>query len=513
VAHYEALHDIAKALLLDRCGSAPDRFILNRAIAFTHSDRGFIVVREQDSFQEKYQVHFDRTKISAQKAKFSQTAVKKAIACKEILLIEGVSEDSSFFLQESLTALGPCSVLVTPLVSDDEVYAVIYMEKQDCGAPFNADSVNFMSAFSELAMAAFQRALEREDLARLKYIVEQDRHSDFNNAGIVGRHPSMIALLNKVEQVAPSNSTILIQGETGSGKEKIAEAIYLNSKRRDKPFVMMHCGALPETQFEAELFGQTSVTFSGAHGERFGRMAQAAGGILLLDEVAEIPLVSQAKLLHILQPDVLQRLSSDLDQRMDLRIVATTHRDLKEMVAKGSFREDLYYRLNVIELVVPPLRERKSDIPLLIGFFIERFRNSEQRPKLSSEVIKVLERYDYPGNVRELAHLVERLCTLARGPLIDVDLLPDYLPVSTKTSLRNPIFQFKTYSNDELKSARKVAGDQAMHQVESCYLEGLMTRYGQNISKAAEAAGMQRSYLHRLLARSKSPVSKSSHEP
>ncbi len=173
------------------------------------------------------------------------------------------------------------------------------------------------------------------------------------------------------------------------------------------------------------------------------------------------------------------------------------------MVSEGSFREDLYYRLNVIELTVPPLRERKSDIPLLIGFFMERFRNTKMEPpELTCEAISVLERYDYPGNVRELAHLVERMCTLARSPLMDVDLLPDNLPLGQglfKTV--GPDFVFSTYSNDELKSARQAFGEQATRQIEAVYLDGLMARYGANISKAAEGAGMQRSYLHRLLAR------------
>ncbi len=186
MAHHQALHEIAKALLLDRCGSSPDHFLLNRAIAFTHSDRGFIVVREQDAFQEKYQVHFDHSKISARKRKFSQTAVKKAIASKEVLLIEDVSEDPDLYLQESVIDLGSCSVLVAPLVTQGEVYAVIYLEKQDRGAPFNDESAQFMMEFSVLAAAAFQRALEREHFARLKHIIEQDRTAGFNDGGTNG---------------------------------------------------------------------------------------------------------------------------------------------------------------------------------------------------------------------------------------------------------------------------------------------------------------------------------------
>ena len=504
MAHYEALHKIAKALLLDRCGSAPDRFLLNRAITFTHSDRGFIVVREKGSFQEKYQIHFDRKKISAQKRRFSRTAVKKAISTKEVLFIEDVSQDPELHLQESVIEMGACSVLVAPLVSHGEVYAVIYMEKREGSPPFSSESAHFMMEFSELAAAAFQRALERENIARIRNIIDRDRRSGFNDCGMVGRHPKMIALLDMVAQVAASNATVLVRGETGSGKEKVAEAVHFNSERAGNPFVAVHCGALPETLFEAELFGHTKGAFSGAHQQRLGRIAQAAGGTLFLDEVAEIPLVSQAKLLRFLQSGEFQRLGSDQTQKIDLRIVTATHRDLKQWVEKGRFREDLYYRLNVIELTVPPLRERKSDIPLLISFFLERFRDPhKEHPKLTSRATRILERYAYPGNVRELAHLVERMCALASGPLLDVDLLPDDLNwerSGTQAGLSSKIV-FHSYTNDELKSLRQAEGERASRRVEALFLDGLMARHGNNISKAAQAANMQRSYLHRLLAR------------
>ncbi len=507
MAFFESLHEIAKALLLNRCGPSPDRFLLDRAIAFTRADRGFIVVRERGSFQEKYQVHFDRGKISPHKRKFSRTLVKKAIASQEVLLVEDPAEDPVLSRQESVINMGSSSVLVAPLAAEGEVYAVIYMEKQGGGSSFDARAPAFMAEFSLLAAAAFQHALERERLARLQEIFSRDRRDGFDDGGIIGRHPKMVALLEMVAQVAPSNATVLISGETGSGKEKIAEAIYLNSERLQRPFVTVHCGALPETLFEAELFGHTRGAFSGADRERPGRIARASGGTLFIDEVAEIPLVSQAKLLRFLQSGEFQRLGSDQVEKIDVRIVAATHRDLKQMVAQGDFREDLYYRLNVIELSLPPLRERKSDILLLTRFFLEKFwKDGLEPPRLSAMATSVLERYDFPGNVRELAHLVERMCTLARGPLLDVDLLPDSLkPASSEPEglTSQTALDFGSYSNEALKAARQAAGKEAMRKVEVQYLNGLMERYQGNISKAAAGAGMQRSYLHRLLARSR----------
>ena len=506
---YKALHEISKALLLET-GKQNQELVLDRAIDFTGADRGFIVVREQGSFQEKYQVHFDRSAISSQQRKFSRTAVKNAIRSRKTQFIKDMSLESNLFDRQSVMDLGPCSALIVPLVFQDEVYAVIYMERQYGSGPFSETACRFMEEFSLLAAASFQQSLERENLARLRRIIKADQGDDFDMRGVVGSHPRMIALFETVAQVASSEVTVLIRGETGSGKEVIAELIHRNSDRRKGPLVTVHCGALPETLLEGELFGHAKGAFTGANQARSGRVAQAEGGTLFIDEVGEIPLVSQAKLLRFLQSGEFQRLGSDRVERINTRIVAATHRDLKQMISEGTFREDLYYRLNVIELEVPPLRLRKTDIPLLVAYFLEKYwRRKQETPRFEVAAMKAFEDYHYPGNVRELAHMIERVCVLARGPVLDESLLPHNLLTGKEVSAAtgDVATEFSSFSNQELKQARKQATELAVAQIEAEYVQGLLKQHGGNISQAARSAGMQRSYLQRLIARNRDPVS------
>ena len=375
--------------------------------------------------------------------------------------------------------------------------------------PFSETACQFMEEFSLLAAAYFQQSLERQNLARLRRIIKADQGGDFDLRGVVGSHPRMVALFETVAQVAQSQVTVLVRGETGSGKEVIADLIHRNSERRKGPLVTVHCGALPETLLEGELFGHAKGAFTGANQARSGRVAQAEGGTLFIDEVGEIPLASQAKLLRFLQSGEFQRLGSDRVERVDLRIVAATHRNLKQMIAEGLFREDLYYRLNVIELEVPPLRLRKSDIPLLVTYFLEKYwRRQKENPRFDMAAMGALEDYDYPGNVRELGHIIERVCVLARGPVLDESLLPQNLNTRKQNagSTGRAAAGFSSFSNQELKQARKRATELAVAQIEADYIEGLLKRYGGNISQAARGAGMQRSYLQRLIARNRDPL-------
>jgi DNA-binding NtrC family response regulator len=242
---------------------------------------------------------------------------------------------------------------------------------------------------------------------------------------IVGASPAMMVLLDRLSTVARSGAPVLITGESGTGKELVARRLHLLSDRSAQPFVAVNCAAFPETLLEAELFGHERGAFTGAARRREGRFKVAHGGTLLLDEVAEIPLPAQAKLLRVLQEGTFEPLGSDVPVRVDVRIVSATHRDLKQRIAEGSFREDLYYRLNAVALQVPPLRERPGDLPLLASHFLRRFAPAGRpSPELSVDAWRALSVYPFLGNVREFAHAIQHAVLLSRGGPIELEHLP-----------------------------------------------------------------------------------------
>jgi DNA-binding NtrC family response regulator len=244
--------------------------------------------------------------------------------------------------------------------------------------------------------------------------------------GIVGSSPGVATMLDTIRRVAPSRATVLITGETGTGKELVAAALHELSPRSTKPFVRLHCAALSETLLESELFGHERGSFTGAIARREGRLHEAHGGTLFLDEIGEVSLATQVKLLRFLQDHEIERVGSNHTLELDVRIVAATNRDLAELVRTGMYREDFYYRLNVVTIEVPPLRERPSDIPLLAMHFLGRVAHAEGRAVsgFDDQAMRRLVRHDWPGNIRELENAVERAVVTAEGPLItDADLL------------------------------------------------------------------------------------------
>jgi DNA-binding NtrC family response regulator len=269
-----------------------------------------------------------------------------------------------------------------------------------------------------------QTVLGRRRLVAETLLLKQRLDDKYGFDNIVGRAPTMLEVFRLVEQVAPSQASILITGESGTGKELIAQAIHQHSPRRDAPFVKVSCAALPETLLESELFGHERGSFTGAIARRPGRFEVAAGGTIFLDEIGDIPLGMQVKLLRFLQERQFERLGGNQTLTVDVRVIAATHRDLSERIRAGAFREDLYYRLNVIEIAMPPLRSRTQDIPLLADFFIRKYAlgNGKTIEGLSPEALAGLMASPWPGNVRELEHAIERAVILARGPVLEAAL-------------------------------------------------------------------------------------------
>jgi DNA-binding NtrC family response regulator len=279
-------------------------------------------------------------------------------------------------------------------------------------------------------LRAVELAIERgRQRSRIQPIQKQSYPEDqvdneISFSEIVGKSGALLQLLQQVETVAPTDSTVLILGETGTGKELIARAIHQRSRRRDKPLVRVNCTSIPKELFESEFFGHAKGAFTGAIKDRAGRFEAAAGGTLFLDEIGEIPLALQSKLLRVLQEKCYERVGEDKTRRTDVRIVAATNRDLEKEVAAGRFREDLYYRLNVFPLKMPPLRERTGDIPLLAAFFVNLVAKELgcPKPRLTRAGIETLQNYDWPGNIRELRNVIERAVIFACGGALKFDL-------------------------------------------------------------------------------------------
>ena len=286
--------------------------------------------------------------------------------------------------------------------------------------------------FDEL-LVVIDRVLETQALRTETRQLRQRLRDKVAPRNIVGASPAMNRIFEVVDQVAPSKATVLITGESGTGKELIASAIHQRSPRAQRPFIKLHCAALAESLLESELFGHERGAFTGAVQRRDGRFQMADGGTLFLDEIAEISPAVQVKLLRFLQEHEFERVGSGQTMRVDVRVIAATNKNLLEEVAKGRFREDLFYRLNVVALEMPPLRERKSDIPALAKFFVDRYATENGKPvdSIAPEAIDLLAAYDWPGNVRELENAIERAVVLAPGNVIEARHLPAAVKPST----------------------------------------------------------------------------------
>jgi len=345
---------------------------------------------------------------------------------------------------------------------------------------------------------AVDRALRHRRLALENRSLREQLQSTLGLENIVGRSPAMVRVGELVRKAARSEANILIVGESGTGKELIARAVHANSPRAAQPFVPVDCASLPENLLESELFGHEKGAFTGALRSKPGLMELAHRGTLFLDEIAELPLSLQAKLLRALQEKQIRRVGSTHQITVDVRVVSATNRDLREAVRKGEFREELYYRINVIAIELPPLRERRGDIPLLAHTFIRRYGGGTVTG-IDDDALAALEAYPWPGNVRELQNVIERACALTDGPTIRPRDLPEYVvraerPAPAPGAAPGPL---PATAGLTLQEARA----RWLETLESAYLRDLLDRHGGNVSAAAKAAGIDRKTFHRLIGK------------
>ncbi len=364
-------------------------------------------------------------------------------------------------------------IMITAFASTETAVEALRMGAYDyLSKPFDVDELKIV----------VRNALERRQLRQENVLLKRALGTSHQFSNIIGRSEPMLAVFRLIETVAATNSTILITGESGTGKEMVARAIHFNSLRRERPFVALNCGALPETLLESELFGHMRGAFTGADANKKGLLEVAERGTVFLDEIAEMTPLVQVKLLRVLQDRKFRRVGGLEEIEADIRVIAATNRDLEKLVAEGKFREDVFYRINVIPIHLPPLRERREDIPLLATHFLEKYAGQMGKKivSISAPALQALEAYDWPGNIRELENVIERAVALEPTPSI--------LPDSLTGAVRGPAAR-----NDVAPMVLPESGfdlEQHVQDIERDYLAQALERAGGVLVKAAELLGM-----------------------
>jgi two-component system, NtrC family, response regulator HydG len=379
------------------------------------------------------------------------------------------------------------SVLAAPLVAFDKVLGAIVLEKDGAHDRFDEGHLRLLMTIAAIAATALGHARHVETLERANRGLVAQLNLDHN---MVGESPAMRDVYRRIARVAATDSTVLITGESGTGKELVARAIHRNSPRAEKPFVAINCAAITETLLESELFGHEKGAFTGAVAQKKGKLEVADGGTVFLDEIGELSPALQAKLLRVLQDHEFDRVGGTKCVKVDFRLLAATNRDLDEAIEAGQFRRDLFYRLNVVSLTLPALRERRADIPLLASWFIRRYASKAKRAVagFSADALACLTTYEWPGNVRELENAIEHAVVLGLDPVIARDDLPDAVAeAGSATGAGTAAHPAAARFHDTIKQTKKDLIIRAVGEADG------------NYNAAARLLGLHPNYLHRLI--------------
>ncbi|HKO62067.1 MAG TPA: sigma 54-interacting transcriptional regulator [Pyrinomonadaceae bacterium] len=422
----------------------------------------------------------DRNTGTSESIQVSRTITRTVLHQGEALLINNQPSPPGLE-SESLIIDRPNSILCVPLIMLHRTLGVIYLDTREPDTFFDTDHLQLVSAISAITAVALENARHFEWLVSENQRLVEDFGIEHN---LVGESGPIRSVLQFISKVAPTDSTVLVTGESGTGKELVARAIHRNSKRSDKPFMAVNCAALAESLLESELFGHERGSFTGALVQKKGRLEVADGGTVFLDEIGELTPALQVKLLRVIQEREFERVGGTHSMKVDIRLITATNKDLEQAVADGTFRQDLYYRLNVVSIEMPSLRERSEDIPLLASYFAAKYGEKCKRrvTGISAEAQKRLTAYDWPGNVRELENAIERAIVLGTTDRI----LPEDLPESVLESHEAEVEPSKAY-HEVLAQAKKEVILDAMHQSKGSYTE------------AAKILGVHPNYLHRLV--------------
>lgn len=437
--------------------------ILDDAISITDAERGFVIYSESQDLDVRSSRNMEGETLKAEEGKFSHTIAQEVMRRGESIVIFDAQKDSRFSEAASVLSLKVRSVLCVPLSLGSKTVGLIYLDNRFREGVFQKEHLPILEALADQSSLALEHArLHQENLNKIeelkksKELIEKlnqrlekdlDETSANLNAAkeslkrqneeislrytydkIIGESAKLKQVLKKLDRIVDSSMSVFIHGESGTGKELIAQAIHFNGLRKDKPFVAENCTALPENLLESELFGYVQGAFTGADKNKIGLFELANGGTLFLDEVGDMPLAMQAKLLRVLQEGEVRQVGGKNYRKVDVRIITASNKDLKDLIAEGKFRQDLYYRINVVQIDLPPLRDRREDIPLLIEHFMqqEAAKAGTPSPKLNKDALKLLMNYPWPGNIRELLNEVTRFLSL-RDSHIDASSLSPHI--------------------------------------------------------------------------------------
>ncbi|MBN2289449.1 MAG: sigma 54-interacting transcriptional regulator [Candidatus Glassbacteria bacterium] len=514
----DLLYRISKSLGEEREYNKLLEIILDKVMSTLQAERGIIVTGSPEDFEVKVARNLEGEELPFDPRAVSRTVVRKVLEKAEPEFIKNVQDNESFSPSRSMVDLGMRSILCVPLIIDEEPYGAIYLENRSLAACFMEEDLELLRELAGLSANSIKNALNLLELSRGTTRIGEALRQDYDFSMIIGKSKRMIQVMELAARVASTDATVLITGDSGTGKELIARAIYLNSHRKEMPFLTINCGALPTGLLESELFGHVKGAFTGAYTNKVGRFEAADGGTILLDEVGEMPPELQVKLLRVLQFGEFEKVGSYKLQKVDVRLIAATNKDLKKMVEEGGFREDLYYRLKIIEIHFPPLRERPDDVPLLIDHFVKVHSGRLGKPvdNVEPQFIRFLSGYSFPGNVRELESIIQRAIILAQDNSITASELPPEVLSSPRSAapaggpLRETVIVAR--NNRELKTARDQATRRAVAEVERAFLETALDEARGNISKAAQDTGMNRSLFQRLVKKHKLQVDKSKYK-
>jgi Nif-specific regulatory protein len=450
-----------------------------------------LIDREEDAFTSVC----GWTKLTGSDNSFtvSKTITRQVLLERVALLSNDLVDNTSYKQTPSLIGARVYSVLCLPLIVFEKTLGVIYLDTSDPEARFDEGHLQLMTGVADIAAVAIENARHFELLEDEKAQLQKEIQIEHE---MIGESLPMRSVYNLIGKVAATDSRVLIRGESGTGKELAAHAIHINSARAARPFVAINCATLNESLLESELFGHEKGAFTGAITQKRGKLEVADGGTLFLDEVGELTLNIQAKLLRVLQQGEFDRVGGSRPVKVDVRIIAATNRNLEEAVKTGAFRDDLYYRLKVVELLMPALRDRKEDIPLLATHFVASYSKKCKRKVsgISPETRQLLMAYDWPGNVRELENAIERAVVLGSSPFI----LPEDLPEAVLESGVMPAMESPAFYESVKESKRQL-------------IKRALEKASGNYTEAARLLGVHPNNLHRLIKNlnlSKPPASK-----
>jgi len=457
--------------------------LLEAAFQLTPADSAAVLLYEQPDAPASSVLGQHRSASTRSAVQISRTVVKRVLGEKVAVLARDVGSEEAFKNIHSILALGSRSILSVPLLSRERCLGVLYLDLHHSGVHFNDTHLETMTGVAAVVGLSLEKAL---DLQRMRAQAELLQAALQQDRAMVGDSPAMKRIYDTIARVAPSEATVLILGESGTGKEVAARAIHRSSRRSDKMFAAVNCATLGDNLLESELFGHEKGAFTGAVGVKKGWLEVAEGGTVFLDEVAELPLTVQAKLLRVLQEREFARLGSTRTTRVNIRLLAATNKDLKAAVAGGAFREDLWHRLNVVSFKLPPLREHMEDLTALSNFFLAQSSKRCGRRVLgiSGEARSAMRHYEWPGNVRELENAIERAVVLGSEPEIQVNDLPETI---WEAAVEEPAAAGNLSYHAALREAKRKIVTEALESS------------GGNYTEAARRLGVHVTYIHRLM--------------